>query len=416
MSSNNLLLMPETNSTDLWRQVALIVGRDLGLDQWGSKVNHVSYASDTEYAHTITNQGAGGKHLSIPGILTVQNSGITASTIAVTGALSSNTLAVAASATIGTSLSVGTTLSVTQSASIGTTLSVGTDLTVGDDLIVTDDADIGGDLDVNGNADIAGNLIVGGTLTVTSLSVTNLTVTGNTALGDANTDTVTVIGVSTFRNATNTATQLKVDAANNRVIAGSGTALGSDTTPNLQVIGRLYVAPESANDFAYEVRRSSATSTGWRFGVESTNTFIMADTGSNRRITIGDTAAAYGLRVENDLEVSDDARVTGNLSGGKVIAGATTPSGGEELRVVGQSRFEGATEVTTGGLLVAGGAIIDTITVNGTGTVFSLIGSSQTQTTVGAAGGSSALPANPAGYIKITVGGTDMCYPYYLRS
>ena len=36
-----------------------------------------------------------------------------------------------------------------------------------------------------------------------------------------------------------------------------------------------------------------------------------------------------------------------------------------------------------------------------------------TQTTVGAAGAASALPANPTGYAKIDVGGTTYVTPYY---
>lgn len=39
-----------------------------------------------------------------------------------------------------------------------------------------------------------------------------------------------------------------------------------------------------------------------------------------------------------------------------------------------------------------------------------------TQTTVGAAGAASALPANPLGYIRATVGSTAIVIPYYRAS
>jgi hypothetical protein len=39
-----------------------------------------------------------------------------------------------------------------------------------------------------------------------------------------------------------------------------------------------------------------------------------------------------------------------------------------------------------------------------------------TQTTVGAAGGASALPATPTGYLEITIGTTDYVVPYYAKS
>lgn len=39
-----------------------------------------------------------------------------------------------------------------------------------------------------------------------------------------------------------------------------------------------------------------------------------------------------------------------------------------------------------------------------------------TQTTVGAAGGASALPATPTGYLVITIGTTEYVVPYYAKS
>lgn len=39
-----------------------------------------------------------------------------------------------------------------------------------------------------------------------------------------------------------------------------------------------------------------------------------------------------------------------------------------------------------------------------------------TQTTVGAAGAASALPATPTGYLTITIGTTEYVVPYYAQS
>jgi len=39
-----------------------------------------------------------------------------------------------------------------------------------------------------------------------------------------------------------------------------------------------------------------------------------------------------------------------------------------------------------------------------------------TQATVGAAGGASALPATPTGYLVIEVNGSEMVVPYYAKS
>lgn len=39
-----------------------------------------------------------------------------------------------------------------------------------------------------------------------------------------------------------------------------------------------------------------------------------------------------------------------------------------------------------------------------------------TQTTVGAAGGASALPATPVGYVPITIDGVEYVVPFYLKA
>lgn len=41
---------------------------------------------------------------------------------------------------------------------------------------------------------------------------------------------------------------------------------------------------------------------------------------------------------------------------------------------------------------------------------------STSQTTVGAAGGASALPATPTGYIPVLIGGVEYVIPYYAQS
>lgn len=44
------------------------------------------------------------------------------------------------------------------------------------------------------------------------------------------------------------------------------------------------------------------------------------------------------------------------------------------------------------------------------------LGSPTTQTTVGGAGGASALPATPTGYLTVNVGNTSYVLPYYAIS
>ncbi len=42
--------------------------------------------------------------------------------------------------------------------------------------------------------------------------------------------------------------------------------------------------------------------------------------------------------------------------------------------------------------------------------------SQETQTTVGAAGGATALPATPTGYVKFIMEGNEFCFPFYAVS
>jgi hypothetical protein len=48
--------------------------------------------------------------------------------------------------------------------------------------------------------------------------------------------------------------------------------------------------------------------------------------------------------------------------------------------------------------------------------VESLTFGGETQTTVGAAGGASALPATPTGYFVVTIAGTEVVVPYYTKA
>lgn len=231
-----------------WLERYQIYAALTGKSEWGRIITITSLDDDSNYAVTIRNRGTGGA-------LNVQGSG-------------------------GTSV-----LQVLDSGGVLTgSFAVSTTLTAATVTATT----------VNGTT---GNI---GTLNVT------------TALnaGDGNADAHTVVGVTTFRNLANTATQLYVDAGNNRVIVGSTTTLGSDTTPNLQVIGRLYVAPETANDLAIQVRRSSAASVGWNLGMTSDNDFVFKDDAGSETFRVGDTGSTYQAKVTGDLNVTQNIEIT----------------------------------------------------------------------------------------------------------
>lgn len=275
----NVLAPPVRNdytTEGAWRFAQSVYGLLVGQSDWGTPVSLVSLNDAVAYGMTIDN--AGGRHLSIPG-LDVTDAGVAA------GILTATTLTVAGTTTLnGTS-------------NLNGAVNLG---------------------DASGDA-----ITINGTPTfMTPVTFdTAMTFNGNVTIGNADTDIHTVIGVTTFRNAANTLTQMELDAANNRVIVGSGTPLGSDVTPNLQVIGRLYVAPESANDTAFQVRRSSVATVGFTMGVSSTNDFLFKDDSDTETFRVGDAASTYQAAVTGDFHVSDDSLLDGDLEVGGNLLG-----------------------------------------------------------------------------------------------
>jgi hypothetical protein len=115
---------------------------------------------------------------------------------------------------------------------------------------------------------------------------------------------------------------------------------------------------------------------------------------------------------------------TGNItaSAGSISAGTTLSAGTTVTGGTGVIATTGDITSTAGNLVATAGGVNATsgtvsaanLTSTGTTTVgtfnFSTTG---TATTIGAAGGASALPATPLGYLIIKVGGTDRKIPYY---
>jgi hypothetical protein len=203
---------------------------------------------------------------------------------------------------------------------------------------------------VGGTLGVTGATTVGGTLGVTGLATLGaLTATGNVALGDANADIHTMIGVLTVRNAAGTAVPLFVDVGNGRTIVGGATPLGADLTPCLQVIGRLYVAPETDNDTALQIRRGAGAAVGVTLGLNATADLVVKDVTDTEVVRVGAGASAY------QLYVTGAAAITSTLN----VTGLTTLSA--------------KLTVSTGGAAITGGLATDTLSIpsrivtNGTG-------------------------------------------------
>lgn len=109
---------------------------------------------------------------------------------------------------------------------------------------------------------------------------------------------------------------------------------------------------------------------------------------------------------------------TGNITAtaGSVAAGTTVTGGTGITATTGDiTATAGNLVATAGGVNATSGTVsAANLTSTGTTTVGTFnFSTTSTATTIGAAGGASALPATPLGYLIIKVGGTDRKIPYY---
>jgi len=363
-----------------------------------SWANMTGIDDDTNPALAVTNAGTGGAARFIGGV------NIDALTVA--GLLTANSLAVTTSATIGT------TLGVTGISTLGVVSAGATTVTT---LHATGSATLDSTLSAGATSvsTLTASSTVQGTRLISTVAAPTapLTVASQILVTNLNADMVDGLHASSF---------LTTTTGDARYLQLTGGTL----------TGQLTIQANQG------LKLQNSGSAGI-FSLNSTNVadpvLEFKDASGDTTVTIGNSSSTYQLDVTSDAHVADDLTVDGDISGGRIVASGTTFSGAEELRVVGQSRLEGQAVVTTGGVSVTGSStfndgvsfgnginitagssvIAASVTFSGSGTPFLFTGSSQTASTVGAAGGASALPATPLGYLKATIGGTDVKFPYY---
>lgn len=388
----NTIREADRDNWDIYRTVNPIIQSWLGVTGKGVALTNTQVSDADKYALDAANAGTGTKALrAVAGAhsLTVNSAGITLSsltlsgnltiggTLTVTGATVLNgavtlgdaagdAITVTGTATFAQGTTFSSSIQVSGAAVLQSSLTVSGAATLNGAVTLGDAA--GDTVTVTGTATFAQGTTFSSSILVNGAAVlqSSLSVAGAAALGDANGDAHTLIGTVTSRNAASTAFPLYLDPANARAISGSTTALGSDTTPCLQVVGRLYVAPDSANDLAIQVRRSSAATVGWSLGMTSDNDFVFKDDAGSETFRVGDTDSTYQAKVTGDLNVTDDAVITGDVSAGRAVFGSTTFSSTEELRVVGQSLFGGDVSVTSGAVLLSNTIFVQGLELGGT--------------------------------------------------
>lgn len=472
MAVRTVLLPPTQGALDaasVYRQQQQTYGLLTGQRNWGAPVDLISYDDDARYAVVIQNQGTGG-HLTIPGVLSVGNTSVTIAALSISGALT-----VLGTTSLGDSIADPTTVSglltvgnglvvsaagaaITGNSSVTGTFGVSSTLTVTSGGLTVS----AGGAAITGNSSVAGTFEVSSTLTVSAggaaitgaSSVTGTLTTSSTLTVSAGGLTVSAGGAAIIGNSSITGTlgvssTLTVTAGGLTVSAGnlavsSGTITASSTVQGTRLISTvatgtapLTVASTTKVDnlnadfldgftssdfltglggavltdgssqtksgaltiqgtFSTEGNTAIGNASGDTLTVTATSTFVN-DASFNGNVTLGN-AGGDNLTVNASAGFAAAATFDSNVTLGNAA--------GDTITVTGTATFAQATEVNN--TLTA-----QEIDIDGSGTVFVLTGTSQHQSTVGAAGGASALPATPKGYIKISVDGDPKVIPYY---
>jgi hypothetical protein len=284
--------------------------------------------------------------------------------------------------------------------------------------------DTNGDLTISGNgsgsvvindADIGGGEIDGTTIGANSASTgafTTITATTSAAI-----DGVTISDNKVSANASNADLELDGNGTGQTKILANATVAGTlntadiTTTGNQTISGSLTTGTLNIGDLNINADGKISTDTNGNIDLDPSGTGAINLTGPTN---VTGTATVTGqLNVDN---LRMDANTISSTSGGVTItapAGQDVSIGGTGVKLTATEANFTLAEITT---LRADTIQNDTsdgdisISTQGTG-VIDL--NTATQSTVGSAGGASALPATPTGYIKIKIAGTMRVIPFY---
>ena len=210
---------------------------------------------------------------------------------------------------------------------------------------------------------------------------------------------------------------LKTDGAGNLTWTNgaNSTVLGKDSTGKVEFATLNSVLQSGPVDLGSQpltttgaISASSVTATGAVNAASVTATGIVTATSEiiiNRADSINEGGElTFKRAVDNATGWTIDCN--GPTTTPNLRIGSST---GIKAFIDGSGNFGIGTSAPTDTLHVAG-----TAKVNGLTTLGNIsITAASTATTVGAAGGASALPATPSGYIQITINGTPYKLPYY---
>ena len=259
-----------------------------------------------------------------------------------------------------------------------------------------------------------------GSQTLTNKILTNPTINAATMTGAVAIDGVTIDDNTIKANASNADLELDGSGSGQTRILANATVAGTlntadvTTTGNTTVSGSLTTGTFNVGDLNIDASGKITTDTNGDVNIDPAGTGAIVLTGP---ITHAGTQTTTG-----QLNV-DNLRLDGNVLSATSGSITLTPADGQNVTVGGTNTKLTAAEanftlmeavtVRTDTLSTDTSNADLTIGTQGTG-VIDL--NTATQATVGSAGGASALPGQPTGYIKIKIAGTMRVIPFYDES
>ena len=247
----------------------------------------------------------------------------------------------------------------------------------------------GSTLAVTGAGTFSTSLGVTGTLTTADIATTG----AHTVTGQSDIDWVQIKDNKITTNSTNTNLEFSANGTGVIDVQNAMTTLGQTVTGVLTVDGSAAIDNLNING-------NTITATSSNGGI------VLQPNGTGTVMINGDSASVSGrldvlsLTVNSDLFMSPGAKISPFNTNQDVII-ETNGTGSVVLDQVSITDNTITTHVSNADLR------LDT---DGTGYLDIL---TDTQTTVGSAGGASALPGVPTGYVKIKIGGTLRVMPFW---
>jgi len=256
-----------------------------------------------------------------------------------------------------------------------------------------------------------------GSQTLTNKILTNPTINAATMTGAIAIDGITIDDNTIKANASNADLELDGSGTGQTKILANATVVGTlntadvSTTGNTTVSGSLTTGTFNVGDLNIDASGKITTDTNGDVNIDPSGTGAIVLTGP---ITHAGTQTTTGQMNVDNLRL--DGNVLSATSGSITLTPATgqnvTVSGTGVKLIAAEANFT-LMEATTirGDVLEIDTSDGDlTINTQGTGTIDF---NTPTQTTIGSAGGASAIPGAPTGYLKVKIAGTLRVIPFY---